>query len=157
MLIGTGHSAMVFTQSHFDEYARISGDDNPVHVDADFAAGTRFGRTVAHGMLLFSSLQASLARRWDGPLRLRSQEFVFLTPTFTGDPLLFAFDSDDGTTINESITDSAGIETTVAIATLGPPDEASPAGIEVVASDPYGGLAAGMTAGRTRRDRKSVV
>ena len=151
MLIGTGHSAIVFTQSQFDEYARISGDDNPIYVDADFAAGTRFGRTVAHGMLLFSSLQAALARRWDGPLRLRSQELVFLAPTFTGDPLLLGFDSDDGTTINESITDSAGIETTVAIATLGPPDEAPPAGINIVASDPYRGLAAGMMASRTRR------
>ena len=60
MLDGTRQVATVFTQRQFDEYARLSGDDNPIHVDAAFAAGTRFGRTVAHGMFLFSVLQLSL-------------------------------------------------------------------------------------------------
>lgn len=39
------------TQNDVDLYARVSGDDNPIHVDADFAAATPFGTTIAHGML----------------------------------------------------------------------------------------------------------
>jgi acyl dehydratase len=42
-----------FTQAEFDAFARLSGDDNPIHVDPEFSARTRFGRTVAHGMLLY--------------------------------------------------------------------------------------------------------
>ena len=40
------------TQEEFDLFARISGDDNPIHVDPEFSARTRFGRTVSHGMLI---------------------------------------------------------------------------------------------------------
>jgi len=39
------------TQDDVDLYARVSGDDNPIHLDADFAAATPFGGTIAHGML----------------------------------------------------------------------------------------------------------
>ncbi|MGZ3427312.1 MAG: MaoC/PaaZ C-terminal domain-containing protein, partial [Polyangia bacterium] len=42
------------TQADFDRFARLSGDDNPIHVDAAFAARTRWGKTLAHGMMLYS-------------------------------------------------------------------------------------------------------
>ena len=32
-------------------YAHASGDHNPIHLDADFAAESQFGTIVAHGML----------------------------------------------------------------------------------------------------------
>lgn len=38
-------------QEDVDLYARVSGDDNPIHLDADFAAATPFGTRIAHGML----------------------------------------------------------------------------------------------------------
>lgn len=39
------------TQDDVDLYARVSGDDNPIHIDEDFAAATPFGTRIAHGML----------------------------------------------------------------------------------------------------------
>lgn len=39
------------TQDDIDRYADVSGDHNPLHVDPGFAATTRFGRTIAHGMM----------------------------------------------------------------------------------------------------------
>jgi 3-hydroxybutyryl-CoA dehydratase len=39
------------TNESIQEYARLSGDFNPLHVDPDYAASTRFGSVVAHGPL----------------------------------------------------------------------------------------------------------
>ena len=51
-----------FTQADFDAFATLSGDDNPIHVDPEFSAGTRFGKTVAHGALLCSVLRGLVAQ-----------------------------------------------------------------------------------------------
>ncbi|MCU0510660.1 MAG: MaoC family dehydratase [Anaerolineae bacterium] len=73
-----------FSQSDFDRFAALSGDDNPIHVDPEFAARTRFGRTVAHGMLLYSAICRVLAENI-GAFEQREQELMFLTPTYTGE------------------------------------------------------------------------
>jgi acyl dehydratase len=78
----------VFTQSDFDRFAALSGDDNPIHVDSEFAAQTRFGRTVAHGVLLVAQLQA-LAQQIGGGGRLVSQDVRFPAPTFAGEAVTF--------------------------------------------------------------------
>lgn len=41
-------------------YAELTGDHNPVHVDEEYAAGTRFGHRVAHGLLTCGLVQQSL-------------------------------------------------------------------------------------------------
>jgi acyl dehydratase len=42
------------TQEEVDLYARVSGDDNPIHIDEEFAASTPFGTRIAHGLLTLS-------------------------------------------------------------------------------------------------------
>ncbi len=74
-----------FTQEDFNRFAGLSGDDNPIHVDPEFAARTRFGRTVCHGMLLYSSICAALSRELDPAFVQHEQELMFLTPTFAGE------------------------------------------------------------------------
>ncbi len=70
-----------FTQAEFDRFAAISGDDNPIHVDPAFAAVTRFGRTVAHGMLLYTALRGLIATHFPGT-RQTAQTLMFPAPTF---------------------------------------------------------------------------
>ncbi|HPD91012.1 MAG: MaoC family dehydratase [Rhodobacter sp.] len=85
------------TQADFDRFARLSGDDNPIHVDPDFSARTRFGRTVSHGMLLYARLWAMLrAAHPDRPTRM--QEMTFPNPAFADEPLRLALE-DTGTGI----------------------------------------------------------
>jgi acyl dehydratase len=75
-----------FSQSDFDRFAALSGDDNPIHVDPEFAARTKFGRTVAHGMFLYSVVCGVLSTRLPGPGTLqREQELMFPTPTYVGE------------------------------------------------------------------------
>ena len=76
----------LFDQSDFDTFATLSGDDNPIHVDPTFSAGTRFGQTVAHGMLLYGCLCGLLSQHYSEAVQLE-QDFVFPAPTFTGQEL----------------------------------------------------------------------
>ena len=76
------------TQEDFDRFARISGDDNPIHVDAAFAARTRWGRTLAHGMMLYSLVVHFIrAELLPGSVELE-QDLVFPGPIFAGDELV---------------------------------------------------------------------
>jgi len=76
----------VFRQVDFDRFAAISGDDNPIHIDAAFSARSKFGRTVAHGMFLYGVVSGLLHTRLPGPGTLQvSQELMFPNPTYTGE------------------------------------------------------------------------
>ena len=87
----------VLTQSDFDAFAALSGDDNPIHVDPEFSARTRFGRTVSHGMLLATVLRGMLDELLPGG-RLVEQKLMFPSPTYADDELRFGVirKSDDG-------------------------------------------------------------
>jgi acyl dehydratase len=74
-----------FDQRDFDRFAALSGDDNPIHVDPAFAGRTRFGRTVAHGMLLYSTICRALTDALVPGFVQREQELMFVTPTYTGE------------------------------------------------------------------------
>jgi acyl dehydratase len=74
----------VFTQAEFDRFAALSGDDNPIHVDPAFAARSRFGRTVAHGMFLYAHLRRALDELAPGAIQLE-QELMFAAPTYCGE------------------------------------------------------------------------
>lgn len=43
--------ARAVTQADVEAFAAVSGDRNPLHLDADYAAASVFGRRVAHGVL----------------------------------------------------------------------------------------------------------
>lgn len=77
-----------FTQSDFDRFADLSRDDNPIHVDLGFAAQTRFGGTVAHGMILYSMICRVFSTQFPGPGTLQvQQELMFQYPTRADTPI----------------------------------------------------------------------
>ena len=77
-----------FTQSDFDQFAAVSGDNNPIHVDAEFSSRTRFGRTVAHGLLINTVLRGLLAQLAPGGFQ-QEQELMFTAPTYADDVMEF--------------------------------------------------------------------
>jgi len=92
-------SATVFTwtptQDDFDAFARLSGDDNPIHVDPAFSARTRFGRTVSHGMLLYTRVHACLEKLYPGRQH-ELQTLMFPNPSFADEELSLSFCEDPG-------------------------------------------------------------
>ena len=69
-------------------FAAVSGDVNPVHLDADYAANTPLKQRVAHGIWSASLISATLATVMPGPGSIyRSQSLKFSQPVFIGDKL----------------------------------------------------------------------
>ena len=67
-------------------FAEVTGDNNPVHLDDDYAAGSRFWRRVAHGMIAAGLVSATLANDLPGPGSIYlGQTLKFLMPVFPGD------------------------------------------------------------------------
>ena len=68
--------------------AATSGDENPIHLDADFAAQSQFGARIAHGIWTGSLVSAAVGLYLPGPgsIYLR-QEFNFKRPVMIGDSL----------------------------------------------------------------------
>ncbi len=67
-------------------FAQLSGDDNPIHLCEDWAAGTRFGERIAHGLYTASLISAVLGTRLPGPGAVyRSQTLNFHAPVKIGD------------------------------------------------------------------------
>src|SRR3546814_11575937 len=78
----TTHSLVrSLSQAEFDLFARISGDNNPIHVDPDFSSRTRFGRTVSHGMLLYTVLWGLVQAHYPGA-RQSAQTLMFPNPAY---------------------------------------------------------------------------
>ncbi len=69
-------------------YAEITGDRNPLHFDAAFAARTRFGRLVAQGGIAAGMLNTLVAMDLPGPGTVfMSQTLRYLAPTYLDDTL----------------------------------------------------------------------
>lgn len=74
------------TEDVIAAFAAVSGDDNPVHLDAAFAAATPFKERIAHGMLSASYISAVIGTQLPGPGAIYiSQTLAFKRPVKIGD------------------------------------------------------------------------
>lgn len=74
------------TEKMVINFAEVSGDNNPIHVDAEFAKTTRFGQRIAHGMLIASFISKALAHKLPGRGGVYlGQTLKFVHPVFIGD------------------------------------------------------------------------
>ena len=81
-----------FTDEDVRRFVEITGDTNPLHVDDEFAAGTRFGRRVLHGMLTASIFSTMVGMLLPGTGAIyRSQTIRFLRPVFVGETVTAHF------------------------------------------------------------------
>jgi 3-hydroxybutyryl-CoA dehydratase len=79
------------TETDVEAFAWVTGDANPVHLDEEHAARTRFGRRIAHGMLVGSYISALLGSEFPGPGTIyMTQTMKFLRPVYLGDTVTVA-------------------------------------------------------------------
>lgn len=81
-----------FSQKDVEEFARVTGDNNPVHLNPDYASKTMFKRPIMHGMLgasLFSKVFGTLFPG-EGTIYLK-QSLNFLKPMYVDTPYIAEF------------------------------------------------------------------
>jgi 3-hydroxybutyryl-CoA dehydratase len=77
-----------FTDEDIRRFVEITGDDNPLHVDDDYAANTRFGGRIIHGMLTASLLSTIVGKHLPGVGGLYlGQQVRFVKPVRPGDTI----------------------------------------------------------------------
>jgi acyl dehydratase len=78
----------VITEEMVSDFARLSGDYNPVHIDEDYCRRHKLGHRIVHGMLVLSLVSALVGMYLPGQGAVwLSQSFDFLRPVRIGDEL----------------------------------------------------------------------
>lgn len=75
------------------DFAAVSKDTNPLHLDEDYARQTRFGGRIAHGMLLGGYISSLLGTELPGEGSIyMKQDLRFLRPVRYGDTIRVALE-----------------------------------------------------------------
>lgn len=74
------------TSSRAAAIYRLSGDDNPLHIDPEFAGAAGFPRPILHGLATYGHLARGILRQFPGR-RIRSMDCRFTGPVLPGDEL----------------------------------------------------------------------
>ena len=90
-MLKIGDSAFMtktFSDEDVRNFAEISGDKNPVHLDDEFASGTQFKRRLVHGMLTAGLISAVMGTELPGPGSIYlSQSINFRAPVYIDDTI----------------------------------------------------------------------
>ncbi|MGI6782222.1 MAG: MaoC family dehydratase [Acholeplasmataceae bacterium] len=84
----TSSYTKTFTERDVVEFAKISGDCNPLHLDEDYAKSTRFGSRIVHGALISSLFSTVLGEQLpgNGSIYFR-QDSKFVAPVYLNDTI----------------------------------------------------------------------
>ncbi len=80
--------SMTVTQGQVNAYADASGDNNPIHLDPEFARSVGLPGTIAHGMLEMGILAEAIASWAGGNANLLSLFCRFSKPLLPGDTII---------------------------------------------------------------------
>lgn len=74
------------------QFAEMSGDHNPIHLDDEYAKTTRFGKRIAHGMILGALISRLLNEKIGTGGIYLSQTLKFTNPVYIDEDVTFEFE-----------------------------------------------------------------
>ena len=77
---------MIITEELINQFAELTGDKNPIHLDEKVATDGRYGKRIAHGFLIASLISAEIARQYPNAVYTQ-QNITFRRPVFIGDEI----------------------------------------------------------------------
>lgn len=82
-----------FHQKDIDKFAEISGDNNPIHVNAEYAAKTPFGKPIVHGFFAGAVFSKVFGTQWPGEGTIYMyQDMSFRAPVFVENEYVAKFE-----------------------------------------------------------------
>ncbi len=86
----TAHFTKIITMQDVQDFARISGDTQPIHIDNAYSSKTRFKTQIAHGVISIGLISAVLGvkmARPDHTLILLGSNIQFIGPVHLNDTI----------------------------------------------------------------------
>lgn len=89
IIVGAAASlTRVVEATDVEAFAQLTGDQNPVHLDEEYASQSRFGARIAHGALIAGYISAVLGTMLPGPGSIYlEQTSSFKAPVYIGDEI----------------------------------------------------------------------
>jgi acyl dehydratase len=88
--------SLTIDESHLSRACGMFGDFNPLHSDAVFAAGSRFGQRILHGPMTSAAISASVGMYFYGTaVAYLEHNCRFISPVFAGDTLAIVWTIDE--------------------------------------------------------------
>lgn len=85
-------SVVFFSQEQVNQFAEITGDRNPIHIDPEYGKKSIFGRNIIHGFLTGSVFSKVFGTEWPGEGTIYlSQNMIFRAPAFVGEKYIAKF------------------------------------------------------------------
>jgi len=85
----SGNLERIIYEQDLINFAEVSGDTNPIHLNKQFAAKSIFGEQISHGLLVASFISAVFGTIFPGPGWIYiSQNIEFKAPVFIGDKVV---------------------------------------------------------------------
>jgi len=85
--------SITFNQNNVNTFAEITGDNNPIHLDAEFASKTPFGKPIVHGFYSASVFSMVFGTKFPGEGTIYLyQDMKFLAPVFVDEPYTASFE-----------------------------------------------------------------
>ena len=94
----------LISEKMVQDYAEVSGDFNPIHLDEDYARETEFKNKIVHGMLLISNITEIMVKNFgnswkeNGALKIKFRNPLLVNSTLETNLKIKKFDkNNDGT------------------------------------------------------------
>ncbi len=82
-----------FTQERVNQFAECTGDNNPIHLDMEYAEKTPFKKPIVHGFFAGSVFSKVFGTQWPGEGTIYMfQEMAFLAPIFVEEDYIAKFE-----------------------------------------------------------------
>jgi len=82
----SAHKSQRVTEKLIEEFAHVTGDKNPLHLNEDYAVKTIFKGRIAHGMIVASFISALLSEKFPGGIYI-SQDLHWTLPVRINDEI----------------------------------------------------------------------
>lgn len=92
------------TEKEIEAYTKLSGDDNPVHLDHEYATSHGFSGKIAHGMLTMAKAWGSIANEFENMQFPKELNLTFQSPVYAGEEVeLTIMEKEHGIKINSKV------------------------------------------------------